>query len=78
MNPPPTVPDGRLDGWRLVEESTDTPFDVRLLRVVAHTAVYEDADLRETIRDRTGVDGRWRFFLASRVTLEPTPPGSAA
>jgi hypothetical protein len=74
----PTVDADRLDGWRLVEKSSETPFDVRMLRVVAHTAVYEDARLRERVRERAGVDGRWRFFLASRIGLTPSPPRSAA
>ncbi|MFC4356404.1 hypothetical protein ACFO0N_00405 [Halobium salinum] len=78
MTHTPTVATDRLDGWRLVERSEDTPFDVRFLRVVSHTAVYEDAALRETLSERAGLDGQWRFFLTSRLRLLPSPPGSAA
>jgi hypothetical protein len=71
--PAPSVPVG--DGWRRVEATVDTAFDARVVTVRAHTIVYEDASMRTTIRDRTGVDALWRFVFASRLALRPqTPP----
>lgn len=78
MAPSPAVASDRIDGWRLVDERVDTPFDIRLVTVTAATAVYEDPDLAAAVRDATGTDGPGRFFLASHVTLQPRPPASSA
>ncbi|WP_129116809.1 hypothetical protein [Halegenticoccus tardaugens] len=74
MPSPPAVPDDRLAGWRRIERSTDTPFDVGFFRITAHTVVYEDADLRAAIGERAGTDRTWRIFLASRLVLSPPLP----
>lgn len=74
MHPrPPRVPSDALaaGGWRERDREETTPFDATLVRVDAATVVYEDADLRERIRDATGLDRLWRFFVASRLTLHP-------
>lgn len=72
----PTVPDERLTGWRQVEQDVTSPFSLPVLRVTAATVVYEDADLRERVREHLDHDGQWRFFVASRVELTPSPPPS--
>ena len=67
---PPHVRDTLLDGWRLVDDTTATPYD-GAVTVTAHTLVYEDAALRDRVRDAAGVDLSVRFFLASRVRVSP-------
>ncbi|KTG10216.1 hypothetical protein AUR64_11565 [Haloprofundus marisrubri] len=44
--PPPSVSESRLRGWQQVESSVERPFDAGILRVTAHTAVYERNVLR--------------------------------
>jgi hypothetical protein len=78
MTSPPAVPADRVAGWRLVDERVETPFDIRLVTVTAHTSVYDDPDLAAAIRDQTATDGPGRFFLASHVVLQPQPPSSDA
>ncbi|SEO78776.1 hypothetical protein SAMN04487948_105141 [Halogranum amylolyticum] len=78
MSSTPAVPTELLDGWRLVDERTETPFDVTFVTVTAHTTVYEDPDLAAALREQTGVDGPGRFFLTSHVVLRPQPPESEA
>jgi hypothetical protein len=73
----PVVPSDRLDagGWTEVERSLETPFDAGIVSVEANTVVYEDDRLRARIREATGTDCQWRFFLAGRLALTPrTPP----
>ncbi len=41
------------------------------MRVVGHTRLYEDTDLRAAIRETTGIDRRWRFFFATRLEFAP-------
>jgi hypothetical protein len=67
-----------LAGWRLADERTETPFDIKLVTVTAHTRIYEDPDLAAAIRDRIGAAGPGRFFLTSHVVLRPRPPTSEA
>jgi hypothetical protein len=68
----PSVPDERLaDSWTLVEESSETRFELPTMRVVGHTRLYEDTELREAIREQTGIDRRWRFFFATRLEFAP-------
>jgi hypothetical protein len=75
---PPTLPDDRLDGWRRVERTTDRPFSVGPVSVTATTVVYDDDRLARTVRAATGLDGQWRFFFASRLTISPSTPPSTA
>ncbi|MDS0292914.1 hypothetical protein [Halogeometricum luteum] len=73
---PPTV---RVpDGWERTASTEETMFDAKLVTVRAHTVVFEDARLAEAVRDRTGADGTWRFFFASRLRLRPKAGGSKA
>ena len=68
----PSVPDDRLDGWTMVEETTETLFALPTMRVRGHTLVYEDGPLREALRaaDDT-LDMPWRFFFATRLAFRP-------
>jgi len=74
MVAPPSVPDERLSDWRPVDDSTETPFDTPGVTVSARVVLFEDDALRTAVRDRIGVDRLWRFFLAARLSVSPTPP----
>ncbi|TKX85833.1 hypothetical protein EXE43_11615 [Halorubrum sp. SS5] len=64
---PPVVPRDRLEGWTLVAEATERPFDAGPVSVAAGTARYE----RETPPPRP-------FFFASRLRISPdTGPNPA-
>jgi hypothetical protein len=78
MVSPPSIPEGRLCGWRLTTDTTDTPFSTAGVTVTARILVYADDRLREAVRQRTGVDRTWRFFLAARLELSPSPPTTGA
>jgi hypothetical protein len=69
----PSVPEERLTagGWTLAEETSETRFELPTMRVVAHTRLYEDAELREAARDRLRTDRPWRFFFATRLEFRP-------
>mgnify|MGYP000241768634 CR=1 FL=1 len=73
---PPHVPVGA--GWRRVEESVDTPFDVRVVTVTAATRVWEDETTQRAIRESADVDRTWRFFFATRIVLRPASRPSKA
>ncbi len=72
---PPALSDDALadSGWTLSREETETVFEGLGVSVTAHTAVYEDADLRERIVEAGGEDRVWRFFFASRLDITPSP-----
>ncbi|RLM51686.1 hypothetical protein [Halorubrum sp. Atlit-28R] len=64
---PPVVPRDRLEGWTLVAEATERPFEAGPVSVTAGTARYE----RETPPPRP-------FFFASRLCISPdTGPNPA-
>jgi len=75
---PAGLPDG-LDagGWTERDRTVESPVDLPTASVRGHTAVYEDAALRESVRDATAgaLDRTWRFFFASRVVVSPLPVG---
>ncbi|MFB6281359.1 MAG: hypothetical protein ABEH40_05025 [Haloferacaceae archaeon] len=73
MTDPPPVDPGPLSGWRRTETTAETVLDLGPVSVTTATAVYEDPDLRERVREATGVDRTWRFFFATRVDV----PGSS-
>jgi hypothetical protein len=52
--PPPRFDPG--EGWRLVDATVETPFDVGAVTVTAHTVVFEDVRLREAVAERADVD----------------------
>jgi hypothetical protein len=74
MVAPPSVPDERLSDWRQIDDSTETPFDAPGVTVSARLRLFADDTLRTAIQDRAGVDRMWRFFLAARLSVSPTPP----
>lgn len=78
MVDPPSVPEERLVDWRVAGDTTETPFAAPGLTVTARIRLYEDDRLRKTVRERTGVDRSWRFFLATRLELTPSPPMTGA
>jgi hypothetical protein len=78
MVAPPSVPDELLTDWRQVDDVTETPFSAAGLTVTARVLLYEDDRLRTAVRERTGVDRSWRFFLATRLELAPSPPVTGA
>jgi hypothetical protein len=78
MTDPPSVPETRLADWRHAGDTTETPFAAPGLTVTARIRLYEDDRLREAVRERTGVDRSWRFFLATRLELSPSPPVTGA
>ena len=78
-NPPAVPTDALADGgWREVERTDDAVFDARVVRVDATTVVFADGPLRERVRDATGLDYPWRFFVASRLAIRPSTPPSRA
>ena len=74
----PAVPTDALDGggWRERERRETRAFDAKVVSVDAATVVYEDVALRDRLREATGLDRLWRFFVASRLTLTPATPPS--
>ncbi|MFB6154286.1 MAG: hypothetical protein ABEJ22_00205 [Haloferacaceae archaeon] len=71
---PPNVPEARLDGWRRVEDATESVLDSLLFSVRVRTLVYEDERLRESLDGAVPDDFAPRFFFASRIVLDPSPP----
>ena len=78
MVEPPSIPEDRLADWRRANDLSDTPFAAPGLTVTARILLYEDDRLRAAVRERTGVDRSWRFFLATRLELTPSPPVTGA
>ncbi|PSP40172.1 hypothetical protein BRC63_06230 [Halobacteriales archaeon QH_10_70_21] len=71
----PTLPPSRLSdsGWTLSSEEAETVYRGLGVSVTGHTAVYEDAGLRERVVEAGGEDRVWRFFFASRLDITPSP-----
>jgi hypothetical protein len=74
----PSVPADRLEDWRRADDATETLFSAAGVTVTARLLRYEDDRLRARVRERTGVDRSWRFFLAARLELTPQPPVTGA
>ncbi|MFC7068957.1 hypothetical protein [Halobaculum lipolyticum] len=76
----PAVPTDALaaGGWRERERRETRAFDAAVVTVDAATVVFEDVALRDRLREATGLDRLWRFFVASRLTLSPATATSAA
>jgi len=72
----PDLPERRLraDGWELLEEREEIPFELSTVRVRGFTRIYEDGALRERIARATGIDHLWRFFFATRLAFSPPLP----
>ena len=77
---PPTLPDDRLgdSGWTLADRERETVYRGLGVSVTGHTAVYEDASLRDRIVAAGGQDRVWRFFFATRLEISPWPGTSIA
>jgi hypothetical protein len=78
MVAPPSVPSERLADWRRVDDTTETLFSAAGVTVTARLLRYEDDRLRSRVRERTGADRSWRFFVAARLELAPSPPPTRA
>ena len=72
----PDLPERRLraDGWELLKEREEIPFELSTVRVRGFTRIYEDGALRERIARATGIDHLWRFFFATRLAFSPPLP----
>lgn len=72
-DPLPTVPADRLDagGWMLDEHTTETVFSLPTTRIEGHTALYQQPEIRDRIREQFACDLPWRFFFATRLTFNP-------
>lgn len=72
----PTVPEDRLDGWVSTEAFSETVFQLSAVSVEGHTVVYENDDLRASVRAATdgALDHMWRFFFATRLDFSPPLP----
>ncbi|WP_435064764.1 DUF6517 family protein [Halobaculum sp. EA56] len=69
--PSPPTESLAAGGWRERERRESVAFDAKVVTVEAATVVYEDEALRERVREETGLDRLWRFFVASRLALSP-------
>ena len=79
-DPFPDVPADRLStgGWTQVERTSETLVSSPAIRVEGYTLLYEQPDLRETVRAAfEGVDLPWRFFFATRLAFSPSSVGFA-
>lgn len=72
--PAPSLPPIDERGWERTDEREEVRFELPTMRVLAHTLVYEDAELRARVREVTGVDHTWRFFFATRLAFDPPLP----
>lgn len=71
---PPAVPERRLldSGWARTETTAETVASLAGVTVRAHTAIYDDVDLRRRVIEAGGPDRVWRFFFASRLVFTPS------
>lgn len=71
---PPAVPERRLfdSGWEKKETTVETVASLAGVTVQAHTAIYDDIDLRRRVIEAGGTDRVWRFFFASRLVFTPS------
>jgi hypothetical protein len=66
-------------GWELVEQSTETLFELPTARIQGTMVRYDDERTRTALRGATAeaVDHPIRFFATTRLTFEPSlPPGT--
>jgi hypothetical protein len=70
---PPTLADPPA-GWEASGTERRTVLDIGPVEATTATTVYEDATLRDRLREATGIDRSWRFFFAGRVAV----PGSSS
>jgi hypothetical protein len=76
---PPAVPEDALDsgGWTLVEEQTETVFELPTMQVRGITRRFEDERSRAALAGvGSATDHPVRFFAVSRLAFQPPlPPG---
>lgn len=76
---PPAVPEDTLEeeGWALVDERTETVFELPTMRVRGVTRRFEDEQSVEALTAAGyDIDHPVRFFAVSRLVFEPPlPPG---
>jgi len=66
-------------GWELVEQSTETLFQVPTARIRGTTCRYDDQRARRALAEATdgAVDHLVRFFATTRLSFQPSlPPGT--
>lgn len=66
-------------GWDLVEQSTETLFEVATARIRGTTCRYDDQRTRSAVHDATdgGIDHPIRFFATTNLGFTPPlPPGT--
>jgi hypothetical protein len=70
----PTVPEERLEsgGWRRSDETVETVFQLPGTRVEGATVLYGDERTSEAAVEYGGLDQRWRFFFATKLTFTPS------
>ena len=69
----PSVPDQALDegGWTRTDETVETVFQLPGTKVEGATVVYGDERTRQAAEEYGGLDQRWRFFFATKLTFSP-------
>lgn len=72
---PPPVPEADLEqtGWSRSEDRTETVFEGLGVSARSRTLVYEDRELRTTVRDAGGPDRLWRFLFVAHLEIDPSP-----
>lgn len=70
----PVVPETRLDdgGWTRTDETVETVFQLPGTSVEGATLLYGDERAREAASEYGGLDQRWRFFFATKLTFSPS------
>lgn len=71
------VPARVREEWHHVETVEETVVRLLGVRVEARTELYEDRSLRERVREATGIDRLWRFYVATRVSFPDHDPGES-
>ena len=69
----PSVPETALDdgGWVCTDETVETVFQLPGTKVEGATLVYGDERAREAAQEYGGLDQRWRFFFATKLSFSP-------
>ena len=75
MVSPPPVPDAdlRANGWRRIEDRTETVFEGFGVSVESRTLLYGDGDLRSRVVEAGGPDRVWRFLFVAALEIRPPP-----
>ncbi|ACV49291.1 MULTISPECIES: hypothetical protein [Halomicrobium] len=70
----PSVPERRLEdgGWTRTDATVETVFQLPGTRVEGATLLYGDERTRRAAAEHGGLDQRWRFFFATKLTFTPS------